>query len=405
MRERLEEVVGLTVVQGRGEEGTPCLRVWGAGALSALHQAPPVEAVVEVATGGTTCTLVSYRREALHTATFPTNQVEGLAAYLETRLCRSPYSLCRGCSEEEVVGVASPSMSHTLVERGLARGSIVYRSRRCQLVLEQNQVEQVVEEVAGEQVGEVEQLREVGLERCQPCSSLLPSPSPQLLACTFHGCGRTFRREKPFRRHMDNHGTTPITAQEANTKGHPEVVVEPLEEDKALEAESEEGVDEHIEEKLLQGREKESRILTCSYCSATYQYDKAFQKHLKSHTEGSDKYRCDTCDQVFPTNNEHTEHWDREHGNLVCSQCKAVFNSKKTLERHKKNTHGNLQDQCHLCGKNVKRTSMNNHVKMVHQGEEMRKHLCNICGKGYKTKTDLDRHYTKHTGEKANLEI
>jgi hypothetical protein len=48
----------------------------------------------------------------------------------------------------------------------------------------------------------------------------------------------------------------------------------------------------------------------------------------------------------------------------------------------------------------MKKSSVAAHIRMVHEGEEQRTHLCNICGKGYKTRTDHDRHYTKHTGHK-----
>ena len=43
---------------------------------------------------------------------------------------------------------------------------------------------------------------------------------------------------------------------------------------------------------------------------------------------------------------------------------------------------------------------MRNHIEKVHNSDNAKKYTCEECGKVYKTKTDLDTHYTKHTGEK-----
>ena len=132
----------------------------------------------------------------------------------------------------------------------------------------------------------------------------------------------------------------------------------------------------------------------------TFYYDKAYQKHLETHNENplTNLYNCLDCDKIFSTNEQLEDHKDKDHKRLNSNQCDADFNNTADLEQHKKMQPRNQQEECDLCGKHVKKSSMTNHIKMVHRGEQMRKHMCNICAKGYKTKTDLDRHYTIHTG-------
>ena len=106
VKERVEEDNQLSVIGGTSELGSPYLRVWGGRALAALNHTPLVEMVVvpEQEEGVISCTLVSYRREPLHSATFVTTDLNtrtGLPCfldYLQTRLGQS-YSLCSGFPE------------------------------------------------------------------------------------------------------------------------------------------------------------------------------------------------------------------------------------------------------------------------------------------------------------------
>ena len=107
--------------------------------------------------------------------------------------------------------------------------------------------------------------------------------------------------------------------------------------------------------------------------------------------------QCHICSQAI-LKNSLKKHYFEEHRKVLCRVCHTTFESEEEALVHMNETHKSSVDPCHICGKHVKRSSMANHVKMVHHSEDMRKHLCNICGNAYKTKTDLDRHYTKHTG-------
>ena len=106
VKEMVKEDNQLSVVGGTSETGIPYLRIWGSRALAALNHSPLVEMVVlpEQEDGVISCTLVSFRREALHSATFVTTDLDtrtGLPCfldYLQTRLGQS-YSLCTGFPE------------------------------------------------------------------------------------------------------------------------------------------------------------------------------------------------------------------------------------------------------------------------------------------------------------------
>ena len=421
VKERVEEDNQLSVIGGTSETGSPYLRVWGGRALAALNHTPLVEMVVvpeEEEEGVISCTLVSYRREPLHSATFVTADLDtrtGLPCfldYLQTRLGQS-YSLCSGFPEATLLTslpgnqLTAATLNKCLVERQPnGGGTLLLRSRHCQ-------------SVRPAEVGEE--------ERCPACvqlfHSVLPSPTQssgladqpepeQSKSCPFEACSQTFRREKPYQRHLKSHAQVKcdnchmVFASESQLDTHMRKAHKEKSFDKKRDICDPVGTldllpdeDENIESSRT-ATEPKSRQFSCGQCGAVYQYKKAFQKHFQTHRDdgGKDILNCDQCSHICQTEEQLKEHKAKKHTHFDCDQCDSVSSSSKALEKHKRKMHAKAQDQCHLCGKNVKRTSMTNHVKMVHQAEEMRRHICNVCGNKYKTKTDLDRHYTKHTG-------
>ena len=421
VKERVKEDNQLSMIGGTSETGNPFLRIWGGRGLTALNHTPLVEIVVvpeQEEEGVISCTLVSFRREHLHSATFVTTDLDtrtGLPCfldYIQTRLGQS-YSLCSGFPEATLLTslpghqLTAALFNKCLVER-LPNGgeSLLIRSRLCQSVRPKEDGEE-------QSCPACVQLFHSVLPPPAQSSRLSDQPEPeQSKSCPFESCSQTFRREKPYQRHLKSHFQVKcddcqmVFASESQLDTHMRKIHKQKSFEKKREIDDPVGTlellpdEEENIESLRASTAPKSRQFSCGQCGAVYQYEKAFQKHFQTHRDdmGKDIFNCDQCGNIYQTEEQLKEHKENKHTPFDCDQCDSVLSSSKALEKHKRKVHFKAQDQCHLCGKNVKRTSMTNHLKMVHQGDEMRRHVCNVCGNKYKTKTDLDRHYTKHTG-------
>ena len=90
--------------------------------------------------------------------------------------------------------------------------------------------------------------------------------------------------------------------------------------------------------------------------------------------------------EAHPINNERP----------TCSDCGKEFPSKTRLGRHFRRVHQKVQ--CQQCGEIV--TNLYNHVK-THVSIYDRPHKCELCGKGFWYKNQLEEHKNVHTGEKT----
>ena len=197
--------------------------------------------------------------------------------------------------------------------------------------------------------------------------------------CPHDGCGRSFKRRLPFDNHLRVHQTqVQKDAKKVKKK-----------------------------RRRKKQQEKGDSAFKCKDCGFAYNYEKSYLKHLKVHNI----FICNICKENFATSEELDKHIETEHRKrerkkypvdiaLKCETCDEVFPSLEQLSSHNIEHHGITGDPCPICGKYLKRSSMRNHIEKVHKAESARKYVCDECGKVYKTKTDLDTHYTKHTGDK-----
>ena len=203
------------------------------------------------------------------------------------------------------------------------------------------------------------------------------SEDENLRVCPEEDCGRTFKRRTPFLNHLKTH--------------------QPKEQQKV----------EKVRKKKKKSKEKENAEFVCDICKFSFNYEKSYYKHLKKH----DIFICTKCKDSFDNEEELKKHIEVDHRKKVrqkypidrevnCDECEEVFDNLNKLAVHNKEKHGIEGDPCPICGKYLKRSSMRNHIEKVHNSDKAKKYTCEECGKVYKTKTDLDTHYTKHTGEK-----
>ncbi|XP_051809108.1 zinc finger protein 436-like [Acanthochromis polyacanthus] len=94
---------------------------------------------------------------------------------------------------------------------------------------------------------------------------------------------------------------------------------------------------------------------------------------------------------------------DTEKETLICEVCGKAFKDKSNLKRHYRIHAGVKPFHCKTCGKSF---SQSNHLKVhvrIHTGEKP--YLCNSCGNRFSDHTALKRHTAIHTGELYACEI
>ena len=144
---------------------------------------------------------------------------------------------------------------------------------------------------------------------------------------------------------------------------------------------------------------------TCKYCPLTLKNYGTFIAHCKlKHPKESGYNRpvkCKICGKLF----DHKLQWKyhmRDHNNQELQTCKVCGNSVKNLRIHM-NLHTKSEKfECGICGAVYhNKTSFHFHMRRVHMGNEVRKHICGTCHKRFLTAADLRIHFSRvHQGER-----
>jgi hypothetical protein len=143
----------------------------------------------------------------------------------------------------------------------------------------------------------------------------------------------------------------------------------------------------------------DSILHTCLICSKQFPSNMHLAKHMVNHTKANkNKHTCDDCGKSFKDKSHLSVHIfvHTSEKPFACQQCEKGYKREKDLERHQQMHQGPTMT-CILCsfqcqGKQIYRR----HLMNVHQG----KHECKECGKKCVSKSILEKHNRKHTGEK-----
>lgn len=152
----------------------------------------------------------------------------------------------------------------------------------------------------------------------------------------------------------------------------------------------------------------------CLLCSKPFQSRKELREHRKNMHNTTERLECSHCSKIFKRLRNLEAHLKSHHPETMpgyandrqfeCYICHKDFLSESILSRH---IYGHYRWQSMVCiqcdyiATDVE--SMNTHRMFVHQGKAQfeKPFLCNVCGKRFPQKSQLDRHSTIHTGVKS----
>lgn len=173
--------------------------------------------------------------------------------------------------------------------------------------------------------------------------------------------------------------------------------------------------------------EKES--FQCAICNETFQYFIKLNQHMNEHfghyicetcgksflsqerlrchslRHGS-RFRCNFCPETFDSLTRKKDHEAKTHNKertLKCFHCHETFSNYTQRKMHHKIAH-NVQVSeyiCPVCNKVFQIMSkMRIHVKEVHVREK--NFSCSICDQKFFSKTHVQKHMIKHSGERIH---
>ncbi|CAG0902627.1 unnamed protein product, partial [Cyprideis torosa] len=139
---------------------------------------------------------------------------------------------------------------------------------------------------------------------------------------------------------------------------------------------------------------KVKRFKECLVCGEHIIGNSELDHVLRNH---KDMIKCFRCSKVFKSLECLKGHNRRLHlaekGNFVCDICNKSFTRQDLCRAHKRTAHSPASEAvCPVCGKQVKRRSLTEHLHAYHPGEGKSPFKCEQCSKTFK----FDSSYKQH---------
>lgn len=220
-------------------------------------------------------------------------------------------------------------------------------------------------------------------------------------------CNRTFNRKCSLRRHMYMHlGIKPFHCPHCPQQFR-----------------SLYNVQVHVD-RYHKATEDNPELFICNFCDKPFLLKENLKKHLVTHVDSGNSFKCIYCNKVFPYHILLMQHEKRHmvKGRHQCTLCSMSYRCRNLLYSHVK-SHLKIKDFiCQYCGKEFLRpNSLKRHVEVSHgehrivcpickkklkghltehmrTHEKKRPHVCPECGQRFTQSTQLNVHRRAHTG-------
>ncbi|XP_017779906.1 PREDICTED: gastrula zinc finger protein XlCGF8.2DB-like [Nicrophorus vespilloides] len=142
--------------------------------------------------------------------------------------------------------------------------------------------------------------------------------------------------------------------------------------------------------------EGKAKPFVCSKCDKGFMRKLSLKAHMSSHTNIK-PFRCEICNKAFPLRCNLTAHKKVHTDSFQCKSCLKTFAAPSKLERHMRIHTNDRPFKCEVVGCGRTFTDKRNLVghRVTHSDD--RSFMCDDCGKGYKTKSQLNDHKKAHT--------
>ncbi|XP_021961412.1 oocyte zinc finger protein XlCOF15-like [Folsomia candida] len=145
----------------------------------------------------------------------------------------------------------------------------------------------------------------------------------------------------------------------------------------------------------------------CLHCSLAFKGKGDFNRHLVTHDPNA-KVKCKDCGKILKNHVTLSAHVSHMHTNRIrpsCNICSDTFSNRAHLRRHISTVHAKKERPrlpCRFpgCDKTfLDKEHVLRHVRTEHDENAVR-FPCTLCGKEFKTRSELGQHIPTHTTEK-----